>query len=95
MCYYASYNFPAFIYVSGPSDWHKFKKLYLKLTQMQDTQTKRTLACSIHELARILGPAITNSDLIDVLDKFLKDTNNEVRLGVLKNLHVFLENVQI
>lgn len=93
VCYYASFNFPAFIYVSGPTEWHRFRKLYLKLTQMHDTQTKKTLACSIHELARILGEEITNSDLVDVLDRFLKDGNNEVRIGALKNLHIFLENV--
>jgi serine/threonine-protein phosphatase 4 regulatory subunit 1 len=52
------------------------------------------LACSIHELARILGPTITNEDLVDVLDKFLKDSHPEVRLGALKNLHIFLNEVE-
>jgi hypothetical protein len=46
-------------------------------------------------LSRVLGPEITNTDLVEILDKFLKDPNSEVRLGVLKNLHVFLENVAI
>lgn len=29
--FYASVNFPAFIYVSGASEWSKYRKLYLKL----------------------------------------------------------------
>jgi len=36
VCYYASYNFPAFIYVSGNTEWDKFRKLYLKLTGVND-----------------------------------------------------------
>ena len=96
VCYYAAYNFPAFIYVSGAPDWPKFRKLYFKLTAVSDIQTKKTLACSIHELARILGPEITNTDLVDVLDRFLKDGYSDVvRLGALKNLHVFMENVNV
>jgi len=45
-------------------------------------------------LAKILGPEITESDLVTILDKFLKDNNNEVRVNALKNLHVFLAEVK-
>lgn len=93
VCYYASYNFPAFIWVSGEEDWSRYRKLYLKLTQSQDVSTKKTLACSLHELSRILGPTITSTDLIEVVDRFLKDNNPDVRQSILKNLHVFLENI--
>lgn len=55
--------------------------------------TKKTIACSVHELARILGQAITEADLVEVVDRFLKDNNADVRNSVLKNLHIFLENV--
>jgi hypothetical protein len=44
-------------------------------------------------LARILGPQITDTDLVDVVDRFLKDGNPEVRYSILKNLHIFLENI--
>lgn len=91
MCYYAAYNFPAFVYVNQKEDWPKFRKVYLKLTSVNDFQTKKTLACSIHELARILGPEITDSELIEVFDKFLNDSASDVRIGAIKNLHVFLE----
>jgi serine/threonine-protein phosphatase 4 regulatory subunit 1 len=55
--------------------------------------TKKTIACSVHELARILGQTITETDLVEVVDRFLKDNNSDVRNSVLKNLHIFLENV--
>jgi hypothetical protein len=32
---------------------------------------------------------------VDVLDRFLKDSHPEVRLGALKNLHIFLNEVEI
>ena len=57
--YYASINFPAFIYVTGEADWNRYRKLYLKLASSQDAMTKKTIACSVHELARILGHKIT------------------------------------
>jgi len=28
VCYYAAFNFPAFIYVQGKADWPKFRKLF-------------------------------------------------------------------
>lgn len=36
VCYYASYNFPAFIWVTGKDHWHKFRNLYIKLTSVSD-----------------------------------------------------------
>ena len=40
-----------------------------------------------------MGLTITEEDLIDVVDRFLKDNSPDVRNSVLKNLHIFLENV--
>lgn len=91
MCYYAAYNFPAFVYVTRKEEWHRFRKVYLKLTSVNDFQTKKSLACSIHEIARILGPEITDAELIDIFDKFLNDAAVEVRISAIKNLHIFLE----
>lgn len=36
VCYYASFNFPAFIWVTGQKEWPKFRALYLKLTGVAD-----------------------------------------------------------
>ena len=93
VCYYASFNFPAFIWVTGQTEWHKFRALYMKLTSVSDIQTLRTLSCSLHEIARILGPDLTDSDLLAIADRFLRHGNPEIRLGIMKNLHVLLAAV--
>ncbi len=94
VCYYSSFNFPAFIYTMGKENWETFRKIYLKLTKFNDGRIKKTLSHSIHELARILGPEITEEDLVPVMEKFLKDNLNEIKVGALKNLHIFLAEVR-
>lgn len=73
VCYYSSFNFPAFIYTLGKEKWEPFKKIYIKLAKFNDPRIKRTLAYSIHELARLLGPEITEEDLVPVMERFLKE----------------------
>ena len=90
VCYYSSYNFPAFVYTLGRERWEDFKKIYLKLAKFNDGRIKKTLACSIHELARILGSEITEADLVPIMEKFLKDNQNDIKVGALRNLHIFL-----
>lgn len=87
MCYYASFNFPAFIYTLGQEEWERFRKVYLKLAKFNEPRIKKTLAYSIHELAKLLGPEITEEDLLPIIEKYLKDSLNEVKVGALKNLH--------
>ena len=54
---------------------------------MRDSRSKvrRTLAYSLNELAKILGPEMTESELIPVLFHFMKDFDN-VRDGVMVSL---------
>lgn len=59
VCYYSSYNLPAFIYVLGPDSWERLKPLYLKCQKFNESKIQKTLAHSIHEFAKILGPQIT------------------------------------
>ena len=93
MCYHASFNFPAFVLVFGEEDWPKFQTLYHKLSKMQDSKIKKTLASSIHELAKILGPKYTEHDLLPVLERFLNDKETAVKSAAFKNLHIFLKEV--
>ena len=46
---------------------------------------RRTLAFSLHEVAKIIGADLTEKDLMPVLYHFLKDVN-EVKEGVSQNL---------
>jgi serine/threonine-protein phosphatase 4 regulatory subunit 1 len=94
VCYYAAFNFPAFVYVQGADDWPKYRKLFQKLTSVNDVSTKRTLSHSIHQLATILGPELTMSDLIVVFNKFIEDPNPQVREGAFKTMHILLNEVE-
>lgn len=96
VCFHASFNFPAFIFVYKKNEWPRFLSLYQKLSKINDARIRKTLACSIHELAKILGQEYTEADLLPVLEKFLKeksDKQNEIKLAALKNLHIFLNVV--
>lgn len=49
------------------------------------------MACSLHEIAKIIGKELAESDLLDVLENILKDTNDEVKYGAIENLASFME----
>lgn len=47
---------------------------------------KRCLASSLHTIAHILGPEITGKDIMPIFrDYFLKDTDESVRLNMIRN----------
>lgn len=93
VCYYSSFNFPAFIYVLGPQSWERFRPIYQKCAKFSDAKIQKTLGHSLHEIANILGPELTQIDLVPIMLKFLnnKDQYKEAYLGAIKNLHVFLK----
>ena len=79
----------------GSDEWGRFQSLYHKLTKINDLRIKKTLSASIHELAKILGPAHTEADLLPCMERFLKDKVIEIKLGALRNLHIFLQEVSL
>lgn len=91
--YYANYNFPALVYVYGPDEWPRFRTLYGKLSTHNDNKTRRSVAASIHELAKILGSEITENDLLPVIQRIFKDWPLEIKLLALKNLDVIIEKL--
>jgi hypothetical protein len=38
VCYYSSYNLPAFIYVLGPDSWERIKPLYMKCFKFNENK---------------------------------------------------------
>ena len=55
---------------------------------------RKTLAYSLFELAKILGPELTETELISVLLHFLKDVP-EVKEGVLVSLPDFMAQLSL
>jgi serine/threonine-protein phosphatase 4 regulatory subunit 1 len=64
----------------------------MALQRINHPRIKRSLAASLHELALILGPAITATDLLPFFYQYLEDTP-EIREKAMANLPVFVANL--
>ena len=84
--YYCAYNFPAVLKSVGPDHWYsKLKPMHDQMVTDMRWKVRRSLSFSMHQCARILGPTITERDLMPVLFHFLQDIA-DVAAGVLENL---------
>ena len=63
---------------------------YQNLVKDSRWKVRRTLSFSLHEIAKIIGPELAETELIQVLFGFMKDVA-EVREGVTLNLPKFIE----
>ena len=97
---YCAYSFPAVVLLLGPEHWEGrlsdcFKTLLNPNYLSKDKNAgfaapplpvKRCLASSLHTVAHILGPEITTKDIMPIFrDHFLKDTDESVRLNMIRN----------
>jgi len=70
--YHSAYNFPAVLKTLGAKYWpDKLKPMHDQMVTDNRWKVRRSLAFSIHECASILGPALTEKDLLPVLFHFL------------------------
>jgi serine/threonine-protein phosphatase 4 regulatory subunit 1 len=83
--FHCAYNFPAVLKTLGPSAWGKLKPMHDQMVTDMRWKVRRSLAFSIHECAMILGPYLTESDLLPVIFHFLQDIV-DVAEGALENL---------
>ncbi|KAG0303538.1 Serine/threonine-protein phosphatase 4 regulatory subunit 1 [Dissophora globulifera] len=73
-----AFSFPAVVLTAGPSKWELMKPVYMQLA-----------ACSLHEIARILGPELADRDLaLAFADCLLAE--DEVKEGVLGHAVEFI-----
>jgi serine/threonine-protein phosphatase 4 regulatory subunit 1 len=91
---YCAYNFPAVVYTCGPEKFSStnLENAYLQLVKDVQWKVRRSLACSLHEIARILGREITERVLSEPFELFLRDLD-EVKIGAISNVSVFLQNL--
>jgi len=88
--YECAFNFPAVLYTLGGSKWSSLSRLFKDLTKGPE-KVKQTLACSLHEIAKIIGEEQTEKELFKVMEDFLKDPSEKIKYGVIKNLAAFIE----
>jgi len=90
--YHAAFNLPAVLQTVGAERWPELSACFAALAKDTKFPVRRTLSYSLHELAALLGPALTEQSLLPALDAFLRDLD-EVRYGVLKNFALLLRAI--
>ncbi|XP_049849400.1 serine/threonine-protein phosphatase 4 regulatory subunit 1-like isoform X3 [Schistocerca gregaria] len=84
---YCAFNFPAVLLAVGPDRWNEVDQLYASLVSSRQQVVRRSLASSLHEIARILGTKVAEEHLLRVFEEFLKD--NEICSVLLANISKF------
>ncbi|CAH0476206.1 unnamed protein product [Peronospora belbahrii] len=90
--HHCAFNFPAVVSILGAAEWPKISPVFELLHSDTYWKIRRSFAYSLHELARILGQGITETQLATAFDSYLHDVQ-DVRLGVMLHFADFLENV--
>ena len=87
---YCAFSFPAVAQSVGKENWGDLEAAYLTLIKDVQWKVRKSLAHSLHEIARIVGTEITEKTLTQAYDLFLKDLD-EVKVGVVGNISEFME----
>ena len=87
--YHAAFNFPAVLLALGPHHWEELLPLFTSLSKDSKPAVRRTMACSLHEVGHILGPASTLQHVVPVMEAYLRDVD-EVKGGVVKTFAALL-----
>ena len=87
-----AFYFPAVLRALSSCDsfWNDMSDLYGRLSHHTDPIVRRSLAHSLHEVARIVGPKLAQKFLVPVQTHFLED-REDVRTGVLSHFADFCE----
>ena len=88
--YACAFNFPAVLQTLGPSKWPILSKLFQTVLK-NDSKIRKPLACSLHEIAKIVGEEKAEKELISVLEGFLKEKDEDIKYGAIQNLALFLK----
>ncbi|KAF9348853.1 Serine/threonine-protein phosphatase 4 regulatory subunit 1 [Mortierella sp. NVP85] len=84
-----AFSFPAVILTAGRSKWEQMKPVYMRLAGTFRSPIRRSLACSLHEVARILGPELADRDLALAFSDCLH-AEDEVKEGVIGHVVDFV-----
>lgn len=86
-----AFNLPAVALTLGRKRWIELRDLYLYLTKDPSLKVRRTLAASLGELAKIIGPDNAQSDLLPVWKTSVRfEEDAEVRNKALECTEVFI-----
>ncbi|GJE95198.1 ARM repeat-containing protein [Phanerochaete sordida] len=81
-----AFNYPAVALTLGRERWHEIRELYLELSQNTSQNVRKTLAASLGEMAKIVGPVHAKQDLLPVWWSSIRSEEAEVRLKAVECL---------
>ena len=90
-----AFNFPVLIDFFGKDSWPKLKPSFIIMAQSKDESIKLPLAASIGDISNILGPELTEEDLLEYVDNFFHKSsqNSEMKLKILENLPKIIRQI--
>ena len=79
----------------GAEAWPKLKPCFQKMANEKDEKIKMPLGAAMGEISNILGSELTESDLLDYVDKFFKSSsqNSELKIKILTSLPSIIRNI--
>ncbi len=78
-----AFNMPAVVLTLGRDRWPELREMHAELTQNNSAKVRRSLAASLHEIAKIIGPEAARADLLPVFDRFFLSQESEVRAAAI------------
>lgn len=88
-----AFNFPAVANTLGGARWYELREAYLDIASDTGSGVRKTLAASLGELAKIIGPVKSKKDLLGVWMGSIQFDEEEVRTKAIDSLHGFIEVV--
>ncbi|KAL3137768.1 hypothetical protein ABBQ38_005030 [Trebouxia sp. C0009 RCD-2024] len=88
-----AYTFPAILASAGREQWPLLQPAHQALLQAADPAVRKTLACSLHEIARLLGPDQALQDLGSTIQDLCHDTQADVQEGLVHFFPALLQHL--
>ena len=92
---HCAFSFPAVVLAvesgdkAGKGGWLALVDAFQILVRDVMWNVRKTLSCSLHEIAKLLEPQLVERDLLQVFELFLRDSE-EVKVGVISHIYEFL-----
>lgn len=85
-----AFNFPAVALTLGRARWGELRESYVALAKDPTPRVRKTLAASVGEIAKIIGPEHSKRDLVPLWLECIKGSDSEVRLKAAESLETFV-----
>ncbi|EGO20928.1 hypothetical protein SERLADRAFT_410491 [Serpula lacrymans var. lacrymans S7.9] len=86
-----AFNIPAVALTLGRARWGELRALFLTLAQNRSIKVRRTLAASLGELAKVIGPEHAQRDLIGVWwDAMRCEEESDIRMKAIEGVQTFV-----